>query len=274
MDRRFRDGQTGTILQRLRGLTALRVTLYAGNACFFLLLSAVPALLLIPGLLRGAGLTPAQLGELLRGLLPEAFRKGVQDVMTLVSEHASGTAVGISAVTALWSASRGMSGILTGLNAVYGVSKGRGWLHTRILSVGYTIVFLAGMLAALGLSSFGSALLALPGGAEGTRGIPGRILPAVLQTGLFAAMYMVLPDRPNGFGESLPGAVFSWGGWMLVSRGYSLYVTRFARLTDVYGSVSALVLGMLWLYWCLCIFFYGGALNVAVRNRRKNMTEP
>ena len=83
----------------------------------------------------------------------------------------------------------------------------------------------------------------------------------VLQTALFTAMFMVLPNRRNTFRESLPGALLASLGWLIFSDLYSVYVQHFSGYANVYGSVYAVALAMLWLYFCLCILFYGGALN-------------
>ena len=88
-----------------------------------------------------------------------------------------------------------------------------------------------------------------------------RFLLLLLQTGLFTAIFMVLPNRKNSFSDSFPGAVLASLGWLIFSRGYGLYLQVFAARRNLYGSVYALALGMLWLYFCICIFFYGGALN-------------
>ena len=89
----------------------------------------------------------------------------------------------------------------------------------------------------------------------------GFFLLAAGQTGLFCAMYVFLPGRRRGFSESLPGALLGSFGWMVFSALFSGYVEHFSGLANVYGSVYALALGMLWLYGCVSILFYGGVLN-------------
>ena len=61
--------------------------------------------------------------------------------------------------------------------------------------------------------------------------------------------------------KAWPGALFSAVGWSLFSTAYSFYITHFTRISNIYGSVYAVAVSMLWLYCCLCILFYGGALN-------------
>ena len=82
-----------------------------------------------------------------------------------------------------------------------------------------------------------------------------------LQTMMFTVMYMVLPNQKNRFWDALPGALLASAGWLVFSDLYSVYVAHFAHLSNVYGSVYAVALSMLWLYFCMAIVFYGGALN-------------
>ena len=87
------------------------------------------------------------------------------------------------------------------------------------------------------------------------------VLLLVLQTLLFCAMFMVLPNRKNRFSDSFPGAVLASMGWLIVTELFSVYVEHFRGYSSIYGSVYAVALSMLWLYFCLSILFYGGALN-------------
>ena len=98
----------------------------------------------------------------------------------------------------------------------------------------------------------------------GTRalGILRFLLLLVVQTSLFTAMFMALPNRKNGFRDSLPGAIMASFGWLIFSDLYSVYVEHFSGYANIYGSVYAVALSMLWLYFCVSIVFYGGVLNV------------
>ena len=93
------------------------------------------------------------------------------------------------------------------------------------------------------------------------------ILLLVLQTALFTAMFMVLPNRKNRFWDSLPGAVLASVGWMGFSKLYSVYVEHFTKLSNIYGSVYGVAVSMLWLYCCISIVFYGGALNYYLKKQ-------
>jgi membrane protein len=94
-----------------------------------------------------------------------------------------------------------------------------------------------------------------------------------IQTALFTAMFMVFPNRRNKAADSLPGALLASIGWLTFSDIFSIYVENFTRYSNIYGSVYAVALSMLWLYFCISIFFYGGALNQALMRREKQEKE-
>lgn len=263
-------GKTMTLIGRIQ---ALNIPLHAANACYFMVLAVFPALLLLLSLLRYTPLEVERLAEMLYGILPEVLAQSGEELILLTYDNTSGTMVGISAVAALWSAGRGIYGIRRGLNAIYGSEENRGYLYTRFISTIYLFAFLVVLLLTLGLHVFGTRLLWVLENAA----CPGVLFQIVdfrfflllfLQTALFTAMFMALPSCRNGFWESLPGALLASLGWLAFSRLYSVYVERFARLSTIYGSVYAVALSLLWLYCCMSIVFYGGALNVLIRERK------
>ena len=271
-----RGGLIGKTVHLVRAVNRLHVPIYAANACYFMVMAVFPALLLLLGLLRYTGLEVERLGEMLQGILPEAFLESAEELILLTYDNTSGAAVGFSALTVVWSASRGIYGLLTGLNAIYGVAENRGWFFTRSISVVYTFAFLIVLLLTLALHVFGTGLIGFLQTATDpvlrflTEVIDLRFfLLLAVQTAIFTAMFVVLPNKPNRFWDSLPGALLASSGWLIFSDLYSVYVERFAHLSNIYGSVYAIALSMLWLYCCISIVFYGGALNVLLVKLRK-----
>lgn len=261
------------LTQRLR---EMNIGLYAANACYFLTLSVFPALLLLLASLRYTSLSADDLIELVSLVIPQALMAPAEKLIVNTYYASSGTVVSVSAVAAIWSASRGMYGLLTGLNHIYGVHEDRGYLYTRIISVFYTFVLLIVVLLTLVLQVFGESLLAwlhsfdLPM-FEWLYGIIDIrfVLLLALQTAVFTLMYMEIPNRRNGFFESLPGAAVAAVGWQTFSNLFSFYVLHFHHYTNIYGSVYLAALGMLWLFWCIAIVLFGGGLNRLILQWRK-----
>ena len=252
----------------IKALAQMRIGLHAAYACFFIVLSVFPLLVLLLSLVRYTGLQVTTLTEMLQGVIPQALMGAAERLIVNTYRSTTGALVSVSALTALWSASKGIHGLLAGLNAIYGAEEDRGYFYTRSVSVLYTFAFLLVLLLTLVLHVFGTTLLqVLP-----VEDVP--LLPLLseivdlrfflllgVQTALFAAVFMVLTNRRNKFMDSLPGALLASIGWLTFSHMYSIYVEHFSNYANIYGSVYAVALSMLWLYCCVSIVFYGGALN-------------
>ena len=264
-----KGGMIGKMIRVFRKIASLQVSLYAANASFFLLLSAFPLLVLLLGLLRFTPLAVERLGELLAATLPQALAPGAEELILTTYDNSSGLVLTLSGLVTLWSASRGLQSLRTGLNRIYGVREHRGWLRRRLLSMGYTIAFLLVLLLTLGLHMFAEKLLTLLSHSDHiflrllVRAMDLRFFLLLgLQSGIFTAMFMVLPGSRNSFWESFPGALLAASVWQLFSDLYSVYAERFVSLQNIYGSVYTVALTMLWLYGCIAILFYAGAMNV------------
>lgn len=261
-------GLIGKSVRLWRFVSSLKIRLHAAACCYFLVLAVFPGLLLLLGLLQLTNLEVERLGEMLSGVIPEALLEGMEEVILLTYDRLSVSAIGLSAVTTLWPASRGVYGLLTGLNAVYGAEESRGYLRTRLLCMGYTFAFLLILLLTLLLHVFGSRVAEILSRLDApffrflTEYLDLRFFVLLfLQTVIFTAMFLALPNRRLRLREAMPGALLASCGWLIFSNLYSIYVERFGHLGNVYGSVYAVALSMLWLYCCISIVFYGGVLN-------------
>ncbi len=251
-----------------RFIRPMQIPLHSAYTGFFLILSLFPTLVLLFSLLAHTDFGTDEIVALIAPVLPQALLPLAQQLLEGAYESTSGTLLSVSALAALWSASRGMRGFLMGLNSVYGFREKRGYLHTRSISVVYTLLLLMMILLTLVVHVFGNAFLdylrmtTSPVLLVLMRVVDLRFLLLLLiQVGLFTTMYALLPKKRNRFSESFPGAVLAALGWMAFSDLFSKYVEHFPRYSNLFGSVYALALSMLWLYCCICIVFYGGALN-------------
>ncbi len=245
------------------------ITVYAAQASFFTVLSFFPFLMVLLTLIQ---LIPAVSQEdllaALRVLVPSRVFPLVESVIFDLYTSAPAALLSVSTIATIWSAARGMLGIERGLNRIVGCRRRRGYLVSRLVNSGYTAVFLLVCLLTLILMVFGSSLQSLL-----LRWLPFlrwmqpyltflRPLTALAVLILFfTALYTYLPFRPMRLRAQLPGAVFSTLGWLLLSWGFSFYFSLFGRLSYMYGSLTAVVLFMLWIYLCVCILFLGAEIN-------------
>ena len=246
----------GKLRDLIDKINAMEIPLHGANTAFFMVLSAFPTLVLVLGLLRHTALEPGDLMELCRMFLPQALYPLAWQLITETDAGASRVTLSVSALTALWSAGRGMYGILRGLNAVAGVREDRSWLRVRVVSAGYTLLFILVLLMTLTFHVFGGKVLQILEG-FGITGLGGLrfVILLLAQTFLFCAMYRFLPSRRGKTGECFHGAVLASLGWTAVSAGFSWYAGRFP------GGMYLAAMAMLWLYVCVCIIFAGAALN-------------
>ena len=268
-----KGGMVGKTLALAKRIQQMNIPLHAANAGYFIVLSVFPALVLILSVLRYTRLDAQDLFAMLEGFLPSALLPSAQKLIVSAYSHASGALVSVSAVGALWSASRGIYGILRGLNAIYDVREDRGYLYTRTISVVYTFLLFVMLVLTLALNVFGDGILQMLSDYRWARFWENVVhvrvlLLLLLQTALFSAMFMVFPNRKNSFRSSIPGAVLSSVGWTVFTALFSWYVERFTGYSGIYGSVYAVALSMLWLYCCMSILFYGGGLNRILQEKQ------
>ena len=269
-----------TLLPKFRRLAAwlqpMQIPLHSARICFFLVLSIFPSLLLLLGLLRYTSFGVGELLGLLEMWLPASLVEIAAALVEASYRHSSGMVISVSALAALWSASKGTFGLLEGLNSVYGNPPAQGYWRRRCRSVVLTFLLLVTLVLVLGIHVLGDHLLdflqmtTLPVILVLLRHIDLKaILLLGLQAALFTVMYALLPQRRNRLLYSIPGALVASLSWTVFSALFSFYVEHFARYTNIFGSVYALALGMLWLYFCIGILLAGGAFNRWLLLRKK-----
>ena len=264
------------IRQILARLSNLQLNIYAANAAFFILLAAFPSLMLILAVLSLTPLTTSDFLSLLEGVVPSSIVSIFSYFTTEMIPSSHTATISITIVAVLWAASRGVLGMLRGLNAVYHVKETRSYLHLRLISMFYMLLVVAMLLVMLVLHVFGqkiqSLLIAyLPDVAIITQTV--LQLKTVLTSGLlmllFTMIYTVFPNRRIQIGRAIPGALAAAIGWQVFSFGFSLYINYLAGYSIVYGSLTTVVFSILWLYFCIYILLLGGLLNYYLELRRR-----
>lgn len=263
------------IRERILELRAMEITAHAAHASYFIVLSLFPTLVLLLGLLRYTRLQAADLMEMVGGFIPEALQTHAWNLISETYRSTSRVVLSVSALTALWSAGKGIYGLMKGLNNIYGVRERRGWFRTRLMCALYMVLFILVLILTLVLYVFGTTIsefLRLRGGGFWILADLSNLrffLLVAVQSLLFCVMFMYLPGENNGFRESLPGALFASLGWMGISTLFSWYVEHFSGYASVFGSVYAVALSMLWLYLCVQAVFWGAVVNKIVRKRNQ-----
>ena len=245
------------------------VTVYAAQSSFFIIIAFFPFIMLLLTLVQ---LIPAiqksDLMELMVTIMPDMLDALVIGIIDDLYTKSPATIISISAIAALWSASRGILGIERGLNRVYESPMKRGYLVRRLISSGYTLLFIASCVGSLLLLVLGSSIYSfvikwfpkLSGLAQLIYSLRSFAVLFLLII-VFSGLYKWLPQKHHTLKSQMPGALFATLGWIVFSALFSIYFNNFSNYSYMYGSLTAVVVLMLWLYICICILFIGAEIN-------------
>lgn len=264
-------------------LTKDDVVLVAAGVAFFGFLSLFPALAAIValyGLLFDPVNVQTQM-EQLEGLLPTSARSVLASRLEQLAAAAPDSlslGVIVALMVATWSATKGTRGIVLAINLAYGETETRGLVRRYLLSFALTagsiLVFLITITLAavvpvvldhLGLDRFANAAVSF-----------GR-WPVLVLVMLFsiAVLYATAPNRkcPRWWWV-LPGSVLSTIALLVASGLFSLYVSNFGSYNEIYGSIGAVAVFMLWLYLGAFVVLAGAELNAELEQRVRGRSAP
>jgi membrane protein len=253
----------------------------AGGVAFFGFLSVFPALIALVSLygLVASPETVAQQVENISAQLPQDAANLIAEQLKAIVENDSGSlTIGlvVSILAALWSASGGMSNLITAVNIAYDEVETRNFIKLKALSLLLTLGAIVFVLVTFALVAVVPVVLdALP------LGIVGKILAEVLRwalllavfAGSLAVLYRVAPDRdaPRFRWVSL-GSVVVTVAWALVSVGFALYVDNFGSYDKTYGAIAGVIVLMLWLYLTCYLVLLGAEINAEAEHQTAHDT--
>lgn len=246
---------------------------FAAQSAFFLLLSLIPFLMVFSSLLQYTMVSEAALLRFVNELVPEYIAPFVISIIHEVY-HKSVGIVSITAVAAIWSAAKGVQHLAAGFNMVYGVNETRNLLVRRFWAVVYTLVFMLSIVAALVLLVFGNSIQGILAGyvpflAQATD-LLFQLRSLIMLGGLslvFTVLFRTLPndkgitDHKPTLKNQFPGAFLCAVFWYLLSAAFSVYLDYFNGFS-MYGSLTTIVLVMLWLYFGMYIMMLCAEINM------------
>lgn len=239
---------------------------YAGQASFFVIISAIPFLLLLISFLRL--LIPEELPTVVDWLFqyaPSSAIPVLEQIFSQLLREDSANILSVSGIALLWASSRGIRSLSEGIRNVYGTRFSLPFWKKYLLSILTTLLLLLAIVISAGFLLFHDALIYAFGTEIGDLldfliGIRFLLLIAILAA-IFSVLYYMLSGRSSPFRGHIGGALFSALAWNLFSWGYTLYVGIVSGPQNLYGSLSALVLLMIWVYFCMAILLLGAELN-------------
>ena len=184
----------------------------------------------------------------------------------------------LDSLLALWSASRGMSGMITALNIAYEEKERRGFFKLNFIALGLTIGLMAGGIVVIALVAVLPAVVQFLDLGAATKWllllVQWPLLIVLVMLGL-AVLYRYAPDRDKAQWRWVsPGAIAATILWVVASIGFTVYVTNFNSYDKTYGSLGGVVILLTWLYLSVLMVLFGAVMNAqSEKQTRKDSTE-
>jgi membrane protein len=258
----------------------------AAELSYYFLLALFPFLIFITsviGMVLGSGTgTRHTLFNYLGRIMPPSAFQLLDDTMREVSASSGSGKLSFGILAALWAASNGLTAITATLNTAYDLEESRPWWKQRLTSITLTIALSILIILALVLIVSGGHIAEWLGSVYGfgpVFPIAWKIIqwPVVLGCMIlaFALIYYFAPDfREQSWQWLTPGAAIGVALWLLVSIAFRVYLSFFDSYSATYGSLGAVIILMLWLYFTGAAVLIGGEVNSEIENAAAKQGEP
>jgi membrane protein len=252
------------------------VEAFSAQATLFIIISFFPFIMMLLSIVQFFPVEEDTMQQFLSNILPTTVNSLVFSIVTEVYDKATGTIISITAITTLWSAAKGFLAIQKGLNTIYEIKETRNGLFVRAISALYTFIFAMMIIITMIFFVFGNKLydwieLKIPKLMDTALVVISlrTLLGFVTLIIFFLLIYIVIPNRRSSLFKELPGTLITAFGWMGFSYAFSYYIDNYSKFASMYGSLTAIVFFLLWLYFCMYILFIGAEINMFLQVRRK-----
>ncbi|HVZ34384.1 MAG TPA: YihY/virulence factor BrkB family protein [Polyangiaceae bacterium] len=248
----------------------------AAALAFYMVLALFPSAIF--GLSALAYLPIPHLQQAATDLVHESLPASAADlvmstVQSVISERNTGL-LSFGFVTALWSATSGVRGLMQQLNVAYEVAEQRSFLRTQATALLLTFAFFALVLGALALIIFGGMLQSYVGVRLGWSdgllltfaGLRWLIIVAALNAA-FALIYSFGPNLKQRFMQVIPGCLAATASLLIASIAFKVYVEKFSDYGALYGGLGGVIVLLLWLFSAGWSILFGAELNDALRQK-------
>lgn len=246
---------------------------YAAQASYFFMLSLIPIMILLLTMIQFTPVTRETVMTAVVNVFPTTVNGLIVSIVNQVYSQ-SNTIIPITIVMALWSAGKGVLSVTSGLNCTYDCIETRNYFFLRFRATFYTLLFIIAIIVTLLLSVFGNGISVFV-----IQHVPflETVVDFLMRMRtlfslsflfvLWLLVYKFLPNKKNVLRKQIPGAAFTAAGWLLMSFFFSVYLDIFTGFTSMYGSLTTIILIMLWMYFCMYITLLGGEINVLIEKK-------
>lgn len=259
-----------TLIQRLKNSD---LTAYAAQITFYMILSLFPFLAFLGSLLSHLQMPYFSYNlKMLSDLqvLPSPAVELIAHVFdNLQTRRYSSYPLYIAVL--LYSSSKCIRGIMNGIHMAYQTSETRIFIKRFLLSAFYTICFAIVIVLFIGLVLFGqqimNVLFTFIGLGELLRdllSILRFLIPLLFMFLTYTLLYRFIPTKALTLENVYLGALFSTAASFIVTQIFSIYVSNFNNYTSLYGSISGIIILLLWMYSISIILLLGAIINATL----------
>lgn len=238
---------------------------------YYLLLSLFPLLIAVGNILPYLQINPEAVLPYVEEAMPvqiyDYLAPAIKDLLT----QTSGSLLSVSALAALWSASRSVNALQVAMNKAYGVESRGNFIVVRLVSMVTILLFLIGLVGVFVMIGLGQVLLEslqpiFHVSSNFIHQFDALKWPATL-IGLLVIMvliYLIVPNAKVTIRSVVPGAVFATIGWLALSQLFGIYAKYFAARVSGYQIIGSFIVLLLWLNFAATIMILGGIINAVV----------
>lgn len=252
--------------------------LLSAGLAFYTFLALTPliaATVMIYGLVGDVDTVRTQMSSIVNVVPPEVSGVLEQQLLRIVSTSSgvTGLALCIALFFAVFGGMRAVSGIISALNIINEEHETRGMVTLTLRAAGLTIA--AVLIALTGVLS-GGVFAWLQTQTSVYLGDSTALLfkaltwlaAVLLGSAGFAMIMRYGPDRrPAKWRWLTPGSLLATLLWIGVSFGFSLYVAYISDYNATYGSLSAIVVFLMWLFLSAYGVLVGALLNAEIERQ-------
>lgn len=257
-----------------QGMSETKISVYASSGAFFMFLALFPMVLLACSFLPLTALTQDYVTNYLSALMPDMVSELIAAIVDQVYDSTI-TAISLSAIVVIWSASKAFLGLLRGINAVFGADPPSNYLRLRARSGICVLLLLVITVISLFLIVFEHRMIDFltdrwpSGNRIGEILINFRFIMITATLALvFLLIYKWMPYKRMKAAQQIPGAVIAAALWMFLSWFFSFYVRNISRMS-IYGSLTTIIFALFWMYYCMFIILFGAYVNARLEKRRE-----
>lgn len=241
---------------------------YATECAYYTILSFIPIIMLILTLTKYIGIEEEMLFFILKEIIPNnILNNAIMEILMEVYSKSVGT-ITISAIFVLWSAGKGFLALCKGLYSAYEIKNENKFMRFRIKAIICTVIFIISVILTLLILVFGNSINTI---IQEKVHIFSKIINFFLSkkilismiglTFVFGVMYKFIPKHKLKFKIQIPGAIIAAISCNFISIFYAIYVDLFTGFSLMYGSLTTIVLAMMWVYGCMYSILIGATIN-------------